>query len=145
MRASGGVRPAAEHIAKSEQVAEDIVEIDEDGRVESAAWAAVAANPGVSEAIVARALLGVSQDRVGFAALLEVLFRFRIVGIAVGMILQRQLAIGALDLLIVRGARDAQYFVIIAFHVRSQNVTSVRKRFTHGDIEIKYLQNCSFL
>ena len=78
--------------------------IVEDRRVESAA-AAVAANSGVTKAVVAGALFAVSQNRVGFAALFEFLFRFGIVGIAVGMVLQRELAVGALDLLIggVRG------------------------------------------
>ena len=74
----------------------------------------------MAEAVVARALLGIGQDGVGLAALLEAFFRIRIVGIAVGMKLQRQLAVGALDLLIVGGARDAQNLVIVAFYVRSQ-------------------------
>ncbi len=75
----------------------------------------------MTEAVVARALLAVGEDRVGLAALLEALFGPGIVGIAVGMVLQRELAIGALDFLVVRRAADAQHFVVIAFYVGSQN------------------------
>ncbi len=83
------------------------------------------ANAGVAEAIVARALLAVRQYGVGFAAFLEALFGLGIVGIAVRMELQRQLAIGALDLLIVGGTRDTQNFVIVTFHCGGQNSTSL--------------------
>ncbi len=74
----------------------------------------------MAEAVIARALLGVGQNGVGLAALLEALFRLRIIGVAVRMVLQRELAIGALDLLIGGGAADAQHFVVIAFYVGGQ-------------------------
>ena len=93
----------AEHIAKIEQVAEDVVEIVEHRGVESAIAARAAGNSGVSEAVVAGALLGVGENRVGFAALLEALLGRGILGIAVGMVLQCELAVGALDLLVVGG------------------------------------------
>ena len=60
-------------------------------------------------------------ERVGLAALFEFVFRVGIVGIAVGMKLQRQLAIGALDLLIGGGAGYAQHLVVVAFSVAGQN------------------------
>ena len=112
---------SAEHVAKSEQVAEDVVEIVEHRGVESAIAARAAGNSGVTEAVVARALLGIGENRVGFAAFLEALLGRRIVGIAVGMVLQSELAIGALDFLVVGRAADAQHFVVIAFYVGSQN------------------------
>ena len=93
----------AEHVTKSEKVAEDVLHVDEVRRIESAT-AAIAGNARMSEAVVARTLLAVGQHRVRFAAFLELLFRFRIVRIAVGMVLHRQLAIGALDLLLGRRA-----------------------------------------
>ncbi len=89
----------------------------------------------MAKAIVARALLGVRQYGICFAALLEALFRLGIVGIAVGMELQRELAIGALDLLIVRRARDAQHFVIVTFHCGGQNSTSLQKGTLNGVLE----------
>jgi hypothetical protein len=70
--------------------------------------------------VIGGALLLVAQHRVGFAALLEALFGAVIVGVAVRVILQRQLAIGALDLNVSRRARDAEYFVIVAFNFGSQ-------------------------
>src|SRR5512146_767906 len=73
----------------------------------------------MAEAVVLRALVSISKHGVGFGALLEALFRRRI-GVAVRMKLQRQLAIGALDLLLRRGAAHAEHFVIIAFSVASQ-------------------------
>ena len=75
----------AKHVAKPEQVAEDILEIVEDGGVESAAAGTIAGNAGMTEAVIARALLGVGEHRVGLAAFLEFLFRLGIAGIAVGM------------------------------------------------------------
>ena len=63
-----------------------------------------ATNAGVAKAIVAGTLLCIRQHGIRFAAFLEALFRLRIVGIAVRMELQGELAICALDLLIVRGA-----------------------------------------
>ena len=78
------------------------------------------ADSRVPEAIVARTLFRVREHGIGLAALLELLLRIGIVGIAVGMVLQRQLAVSALDLLVVRGARDAQDFVVVAFHTCGQ-------------------------
>jgi hypothetical protein len=74
----------------------------------------------VPEAIVGGALLGVGEHGVGLGALLEAFLRVRIIGIAVGMMLQGELAVGALDLLLARGADYTQDFVIIAFAVVRQ-------------------------
>src|ERR1019366_5256499 len=111
----------AEQVAKSEQVAEDVLEIVEHRGIESAVAARAAGNSRVTEAVVARALLAVGENRVGFAALLKALFGRWVVGIAVGMVLQRELAICALDFLIGGRAADAQHFVVIAFYVGGQN------------------------
>jgi len=75
---------------------------------------------GVAEAVVSGALLLVAEDGVSLAALFEALFAFFVAGIAVGVILQRQLAIGALDFGIRRAAADSENFVIIAFNLGSQ-------------------------
>jgi hypothetical protein len=112
--------PPPEHVAKTEEVAEDIVKIIEHCGVESAV-ARTAGNSRVTKAIVARALLAVGENGIGFAAFLEAFLGRRIVGIAVRMVLQRELAIGALDLLVAGCAADAQNFVVIAFYVGGQN------------------------
>ena len=65
---------AAEHVAKSEQVAEDVVEIVEHRGVESAVAARTAGNSRVTEAVVACALLAIGKNRIRFAAFLEALF-----------------------------------------------------------------------
>jgi hypothetical protein len=49
----------------------------------------------VAELVIATALLGVTKHRVGFGRFLETLFGLMIVRIAVGMVFQRQLPIGA--------------------------------------------------
>ena len=56
----------------------------------------------MTKAVVRCTLFAVSENRVGFAAFFELFFRVGIVGVAVGMVLQRQLAVGAFDLLIGR-------------------------------------------
>jgi uncharacterized membrane protein len=71
--------------------------------------------------VVGGALVAIGKHRVGFTALFEFVFRVRIVGIAVGMELERQFAIGALDLLIGGGAGYAQHLIVVAFSVAGQN------------------------
>ena len=74
-------------------------------------------------AVVDGALIGVGEHGVGFADFFEFFFRVRIVGIAVGMVLQRELAIGALEFDLGDSAGHAQHFVVVAFCVRRQNKT----------------------
>ena len=66
-------------------------------------------------AVIALPLLGVAEHVVGLGRLLEFQVRVRVADIAIGMILHGQLAVGALDLLVVRVARHAEDFVIVAF------------------------------
>ena len=65
------------------------------------------AEAGVAVAIIGGALLRVAEHLIGLAALLESLFGFVVARIAVGMMLQGQLAIGRFQLLIGRGAGNA--------------------------------------
>lgn len=118
LRSSSSSRTSsAEEVAEPEEFAEDVAEILEDGGIESAARY-TRANAGVAEAVVHLALLGVRQHSIGLAALLELFFGVRIVGVAVRMVLQRKLAISALYLLISRLTLDAQNFVVISFYAR---------------------------
>src|SRR5262249_10111648 len=69
---------------------------------------------GVAELVVAAAAVRVAQHLVGFRRFLEARFGRVVAGIAVGMELQRELAIGLLDGLLARGALDTQDFVVVA-------------------------------
>ena len=73
-----------------------------------------AADAGMTEAIVAGALVAVAEDRVGFGRFLEFLFGLLVARVAIGMVLQRQLAIRALDLLLGGRAGDLEDLVVIA-------------------------------
>jgi hypothetical protein len=64
--------------------------------------------------VVGRPLLRVGEDLVGFLGFLELLLRFRVVRIAVGMVLHGQLAVGLLDLVVRGVAIDAEDFVVVA-------------------------------
>ena len=75
----------------------------------------------MAEAIVGAAFVGIRQNAVSFAALLELLFRVGIVGVAVRMELQRQFAVGALDFLLARPTGNPEDLVVIAFYVAGQN------------------------
>ena len=55
--------------------------------------------PGVAEAVVHVALVGVGEHRVRLGRFLELVLRLLVAGIAVGMVLERQLAVRALDFL----------------------------------------------
>src|SRR5579864_1762721 len=91
---------AAKQVTESEEFAKDVAEVLEDSRIETRTCAcAGCADTRVTEAVVQHALLGVGEHGIRFARLFKLFFRVRIVRIAVGMVLQRQLAIGALDLL----------------------------------------------
>ena len=75
----------------------------------------------MAETIIERALLPIDQHGVGLGDLFELLFRVRIVGIAVGMVLKGELAVSALNLLLVRSTPYTQNIVVVAFSVAGQN------------------------
>jgi hypothetical protein len=110
---------SAENVPETEEIAEDVAEVLEYAWVK--AGGTTSTNGGVAVAVIGRALFAVSEDCVGLAALLELFLRVGIVGIPVRMILQRELAIGALDFLVGSGAGDTEDLVIIAFSVTRQN------------------------
>ncbi len=68
--------------------------------------------PTGAEAVVTRTLLGVRQNLVRLAELLEALLGVA-VGVQVRVVLARQLAVGAPDRVGVRVARNAQYLVVV--------------------------------
>src|SRR4029077_11825076 len=112
----------AEHITETEDVAEDVAEILEDGGIESGWTSSAAAYAGMPEAVIQRSLLAIGEDCVRFVDLLKLVFRLRIIRIAVRMIRHRQLAISALDFNLGGRARDTEDFVKIAFRISGQKL-----------------------
>ena len=110
---------ASKKVPKAKKLAEDIAEILEDRRVEPSSTSRPP-EPGVSEAIISRTLVGIGQHRVRLTHFLEFLFGIGIVGIPVGMKLQREFPIRALQFNLRAGTGDAQYLVIVTFCVCSQ-------------------------
>ena len=115
------LRPAAtpasaEDVAKPERVPEsreDIGEVGEDRRVESLC-AGTTIYASVSKAVVQTALLAIGEDGVRLGRFLEAFLGLAVVRIPVGMVLQRELSILALDLLVRRLALDAKDLLVIA-------------------------------
>ena len=107
---------ATEDVGEAEDVAEpaeDVLEAGEDVGIEAAGRGA--AKTGVAEAVVHVALVAVGEHRVRLCRFLELVFGSAIPGIAIGVIGERQLAIGALDFLLGRRLGDAEHFVVVAF------------------------------
>jgi len=80
----------------------------------AAAHAGLRVDAGMAKLVVGLSLAGVGENLVGLLGLLEKLFGFRVVGVAVGMMLHRQTAIGLLDVVIRGVPIDTQHFVVIA-------------------------------
>jgi hypothetical protein len=120
----GATAAAAEQVAHSEKAAEDVAEVGkilEDGRVE-ADTATGATDAGVTVTIVSGALLGIGEDGIRLGHFLELFFRDGgVARIAVRMVLERELAVSALDFLVGSRTGDAQNLVVIAFTVVSQS------------------------
>jgi hypothetical protein len=97
----------AEDVAKTEKLAEYVAEVLEDRGVDASTLRATTAQPGVPIAVVDRSLFGVREDGVGFAYFFKFVFGIGVIRIAVGMVLQRQLAVRAFKFGLGNGATDA--------------------------------------
>ncbi len=69
----------------------------------------------MAELVVGGAFLGIGEHVMGFLDLLELLQGFRVVGIAVRVILHRQAAEAFLDVVVARIAGHAQQLVVVFF------------------------------
>jgi hypothetical protein len=108
--------------AAAEDIAEDVGKrIGETAHAaEAAAHARLGVDARMAKLVIGLALAGVGEHFVGLLRLLEKLLCFRIVRIAVRVILHRQPAIGFLDFFFRGVAIDAEDFIVIAFcHVDS--------------------------
>src|SRR6266540_1710286 len=103
--------PEPKEVAKA---AEDVLELGEDRRIDARRARADAGHGRVTESIVPRALVPIGEHRVRLGRLLEPLLRRLVAGIAIGMVLERELPIGALDVLVARVSRNAEHRVVIA-------------------------------
>jgi len=116
---TASTRTAAEKVSETEKISEDFADILKNRRVKSARSST--AHGSMPEAVVSGTFVRIRQDGIGFAALFEPLFCIRVIGIAIRMKLKRQLAVGALDLLLAGPAGNPEDFVVIAFYVAGQN------------------------
>jgi len=114
--AAGAAAAGAEEIP--EEVVEDVAEVAEVAEVLEAR-AAGGADAFVPEAVVGPALVPVGEHRVGLRRLLEALLGLGVVRVAVGVVLESELAIGGLQRGVVRAPGNSEDFVVIALgHVR---------------------------
>jgi hypothetical protein len=77
----------------------------------------------VAEGVVPLAFALVTEHLVGFVDLLEAGLGLRIIGVSVGVVLQRQLAIGALELLRTGTLAHAEDFVVVPLDRHATNLT----------------------
>ena len=99
---------------------------------EAAAAGPAAGNAAAAEAdehaagVVLLALLGVRERVVGALDLLEALLGRRVVGVAVGVVLARELAVRLLDLVVRRLPVDAEHLVEVARPSPPHSLTTTR-------------------
>ena len=104
----------AEHVAEAEEVAEYVLDAAEPLRAPARARRS-ARDARVSEAVVARALLGIGEDGVSLSRLLELLLGLLVAGVFVRVVADCELAVSALYLRLGRAPAQAEDFVVIAF------------------------------
>src|SRR5450631_1396966 len=112
----------AKRIAEAEDIAKNVAEILENSRIESGRTCAAAAHARMTKTVVQRTLLAVGKNCVCFRNLLELIFRVRIIRIAVGMVGHREFAVSALDFDVGGRTGDTEYLVIIAFCICGQKL-----------------------
>jgi hypothetical protein len=112
---------ASEHIAKAEELAEDVAEVLKYGGIDaSGGWSS--AKSCVPVAVIDGAFFRIGEHGVSFAHLFELFFCIGIVGIPVRMVLQSKLSICALQLNFCAGASNPKHLVVVAFCIRCQNM-----------------------
>ena len=111
--AAFAVHHFAEHFF--EQVREPAAAAEIEVETARSLTAAVVFKGGMAEAVIGGALLIVLQDVIGFVQFLEIVRRFRVVGIAVRMVLHGQFAVSLFQLIRRRAAFDPQNLIIIFF------------------------------
>ena len=103
---------SAEHISKTEDIAKDVAEVGEDAGIKAAG---AGTQPCMAESIVVSSFLSVAEHRIGLGSFLESLFGAFVSRIAIGMVLEGEFSIGALNFLFRCTTRNAQNVVEVAF------------------------------
>ena len=111
-----------------------------EGIVETAAAAHALTESRVTETIVGRALIGIHQDIVGFSEFLKFFLRVRVARIFIGMILDREFAVGALHFILGRGSGDSEHLVVVALFCRH---STYRSYMTYEPLETTTLDGRS--
>src|SRR5205823_3836857 len=130
--AAARLRPlsAARAAAPAEDAPEQVAEVPEIPQVEvlevDVASAEAAASVRGAEGVVLLPLLGIREQVVRALDLLEPLLGGRVAGVAVRVVLARELAVGLLDLLGARVLRDAEDLVWVT-RLRSHNGASLHE------------------
>ena len=120
LHSAAAASAAAEHIAESEEFAEDVAEVLEHTGIESGALRSCAAESGMAIAVIDGPFFRVGENGVSFADFFEPLLRVRIIGIAVGVVLECKLAVRALEFDLGHRAGNAQNLVVVSFCVCRQ-------------------------
>ena len=132
---------AAKHLGSAalsagENIAEHLAENIAERLAGAEAAAAAAFEAGMPELIVNGAFLRVAQDLVGLFGLLEFMFRFRIVGIAIRMIFHGKAAIRLFDVGFRRVSGHVEELVIILLrHCSPPTKTNRRYHDTGGSVQ----------
>src|SRR6185503_2390410 len=101
---------SAKQVAQAEKLAEDVAEVGELIRIDAAG----ALHGLVPESIVGGALLRIAEHAVSLGRLLESLFSFLVIRIAIRVMVHGQPAIGGLQGLVVCVPANAEHFVIVS-------------------------------
>ena len=103
-------------IEDASKIAKQILKIPEGRRRSGGARTAThALNAGKTELVVRLTALLVGENLIGFGRFLEPVFSCLVTGIPVGMICDRNLAVRALDVVLVDTTVDAKHRVVISF------------------------------
>ena len=111
---------ASEGISEAEEFAENVAQILKGRSVEARAGPGPT-DAGMTETIVERTFLRISQNSVSLSNFLETLFRVRVIRVPIGMPLHGKFAISALQFNFAYSAGHPKHFVVIAFCVCGQN------------------------
>ena len=106
---------APKDIPETEKITQDVTEIGEYVGIESLKSSSRGTDASMPKAIVSSSLIGVTQDAVRFGSLFKLFLRLLVPGILIGMVLDGQLPISALDFLLTGVFSDTEYFVVISF------------------------------
>ncbi len=100
--------------SETKDVAEDVAEVAENIVEARETRESGVPNAFVSETIVGPSLLVIRKNAIGLRGFLESLLRVGIVRVAVGVMLDGELAVGTFDLTGIGFARNAEYLVVIS-------------------------------